>query len=439
MQGAKSPLYRLLLGASLFLAIAAPAFSTTVEVGSCVSGLVQFPTIQTAINQSPAGTTIEICPGQYPEQISINKRLTLRGIVSAPSGAVELISPSNGLQQNAVDLDNPQLPVAAQILVQSPATGVVLNDLTVDAANNQIGGCSPELVGILFQNASGTVNHAAVRNQYLGSGLNGCQSGLGIYVQTASGSFSTVTVENSTVHDYQKNGITGNDPNTTLLAMTNDVRGFGVVAPPGAAQNGIQIAFGAAGKVTGNNVIDNIYGDPTIAASADILLYDAAEDGSITVGSNTIGNSQIPIGIYTDEQYGSGQYGDGVTVQFNKIQGTLTYDAIDVCTNGNFILNNTIMDSTESAIHMDASCSANGNTTGNNNNAHANTINESACAGVLVDSATTGNTTGPNTYFNVPATVANSCPPALNAYRGRSMRQQFHPRKFQPLHHSPQQ
>ena len=151
-------------------------------------------------------------------------------------------------------------------------------------------------MGILFQNGSGTVNHVAVRNQVLSASLSGCQSGEGIFVQTGFGEATSVTVENSSVHNYQKNGITGNDVNTYLVAENNDVQGAGVVAAPGAAQNGIQIAFGATGKITGNLVIDDVYGDPTIAASCGILLYDAAENSSIWVSSNTVGNTQIAVG-----------------------------------------------------------------------------------------------------------------------------------------------
>ena len=53
---------------------------------------------------------------------------------------------------------------------------------------------------------SGTVNHVAVRNELPGDTLSGIQSGQGIFVETAGGS-ATLTVENCSVHNYQKNGI----------------------------------------------------------------------------------------------------------------------------------------------------------------------------------------------------------------------------------------
>jgi hypothetical protein len=383
----------------LLVAFSGKAFSATVAVGSCTS-LVNFATIQQAVNAVPPGSTIQICPGTYHEQVLITQKVTLVGISNGMLDRVVVAPPTTGMVANTVDVDDPTLPIAAQILVQNTAGPVSISNLTVDATNNQIGGCAPDLQGILFQNASGLVNHVAVRNQTLGAGLGGCQSGESIYVQSASGSTSTVTVQDSSVHRYNKNGITGNDAGTTLTVTGNYVEGAGVVAVPGAAQNGIQLAFGAAGKITGNTVIDNVYGDPTIAASADILLYDTAANSGIGVAMNTVGNSQLPIALIAASVGG----GDGVSVTSNKIFGTSTYDAIDVCTNGNTVKSNTIYNSAESAVHYDASCGG----TGNNNIVSGNTILESACAGILVDSGTSGNTSAPNTYYTVAYTITGT-------------------------------
>jgi hypothetical protein len=181
-----------------------------------------------------------------------------------------------------------------------------------------------------------------------------------------------------------------------------------VVPVPGAAQNGIQLGFGATGTIKGNTVIDNIYGDPTVAASANILLYDTAENSGITVTGNRVGNSQLPIALITLGDDGA-NLGDGVTVSDNHIFGTSAYDAIDVCTNGSTVTGNTIFNSAESGVHLDASCGIHfGGLTGNNNIATGNTILESACAGILFDPTTTGNTTTPDTYYTVPFPVTSS-------------------------------
>ncbi len=149
-------------------------------------------------------------------------------------------------------------------------------------------------------------------------------------------------------------------------------------------------------------MIDNIYGDPTVAASADVLLYDTAENSDIIISGNVVGNSQLPIVLFTDA---AGVYGDGVSVTDNKVFGTSTDDGIDVCTNGNTVTGNTIVNSAEAGVHLDASCGS----TGHNNTVTGNTILESACAGILDDTNGGGfNTITDDTYFTVPFTLTSS-------------------------------
>jgi pectin methylesterase-like acyl-CoA thioesterase len=54
-------------------ALAQPAQAGTVEVGSCKKGLTSYTTIQKAVNAAPAGSIIDVCPGNYPEQVSVQR------------------------------------------------------------------------------------------------------------------------------------------------------------------------------------------------------------------------------------------------------------------------------------------------------------------------------------------------------------------------------
>ena len=403
---------------TLSLAVLACSFTqslsaSAVVVGTC-KNLVQFTTIQAAINAVPASSTVNICPGVYAEQISINKSITLIGVAFGTSDAAVIVPPAGGLSSNATSLATSNA-IAAHIWVLGPAT-VNLTNLVVDSLGNGLSGCGPPtLVGILYQNASGIVNHVATRNQWIGSsetdtGSNGCQNGLGIFVQSGGGGTSLVNVLASSVHDYQKNGITGNEAGTTLNVSNSDIVGQG--ATNGAAENGIQLGFGAAGTLTGNLVIDHVWAPDTISdpgdAAAGILLFDASS-GHATVKSNTVGNAQYGIAIVSDT---SGQ-GDTATVTMNKVFGTRIFDGIDACSNGNIIQSNTIMNSSESAIHLDVSCSA----TGNGNSVTSNTMID-ACTGVLVDSGTSGNVITPNTFFATGLTSGSSCTPAPSHQQG---------------------
>src|ERR1019366_2940033 len=193
--------------------------------------------------------------------------------------------------------------------------------------------CSLDLQGILFQSASGTVNHVAVRNQMQGDVLTGCMTGKSIYVETATGSLSTVTVENSSVHNYNEYGIMGRDAGTTLTITGNYVQGSGLLPLGLLSQHGIGLYWGATGKISGNTVIDNVYGGPTYYVAFGIVLWDAAENSGITVSNNIVGNSNTPISLFTD----TANLGNGVSVTGNRIFGTSVWDGIDVCTNGNTI------------------------------------------------------------------------------------------------------
>jgi parallel beta-helix repeat protein len=204
-------------------------------------------------------------------------------------------------------------------------------------------------------------------------------------------------VSYNTVHSYQQNGITANGygdgsagPNVTIENNTVD----GAASTGDAAKNGIQVGFSATGKVTGNTSIDNIWSGDSSSDNGDagvgILVIASSK---ITVSNNTIGSAQF--GIVT-ESIGTGFLADDTTITGNKITGTRIFDGIDLCSNGNTATGNDIDSSTEAGIHMDDSCGS----TGNNNTAKTNTINE-ACAGVLTGSGTSGNVDTPNTMFNV--------------------------------------
>jgi hypothetical protein len=216
-------------------------------------------------------------------------------------------------------------------------------------------------MGILYQNASGMMNKVVTRNQQLPH-APGNQAGEGIFVESGSGK-TQITVQNSAVHDFQKNGIATNGAGISVQIENNSVRGSGP--------------------------------NPSIAE----------------IQENTLGNTQG--GIATLSIPGSDA--DKTNISGNWIFGTVsTTDGIDVCSNRNQVLGNTLHNSTEAGVHLDSGCGA----TGNNNTVDGNTVNE-ACAGVLEATGETGNSLSQNRFFNVSNTVlvsnSNSCSPAVDS------------------------
>ena len=414
----KTRLWRVffVIGTGLSICFAAPIAQAQVQVGKCKGGMPSYSTIQAAVNAAAAGTAVIVCAGIYPEQVTINKSLNLQGVPSGTADAAVIVSPPGGMVQNATDpspaSSNP--PVAGQLFVQGPAT-VNLTNLTVDGNNNQLSGCSaPTLVGIYYLNASGSLKGLNVRNEVLGPADIACDNGLGIYIEANTG--TSVTISTSRVTNYQKNGITANgfghgSPGPLINFTSNAVVGQGPRAS--AVENGIQIGYGAKGKVTLNMVIDDIYqagtsGSPG-AAAAGILVN--ASNG-VNVSNNKISSTQFAVAVVSDATYGNA---DNNNVNLNITSATML-DAVDVCSNNNLVQWNDIYGSTEAGVKVDNSCveAPGGGSSGNSNTITNNNIN-GGCAGIL-EGTGTGNVLSPNILIvNVLTSLmpGSSCAPPV--------------------------
>lgn len=414
--------------------------TSNTTVGLCAGPGTHYSTIGAAVAATVPGATISVCPGTYAEQVVINKNLTLTGIKSGTNDAAVVVPPAGGMAANGLDIFGN--PVAAQFFVASTGN-VTIKNLTVDGTGNNLAGCGgPTLEGIYYQNTSGTITENTVRNQYQTDFANfgGCQNGLAINVESNANSF-TDTISNNSVRAYQKNGITatgaavGNgSPGPAVTITGNYIVGLGATALnwplSGAAENGVQVGFGATGKVTLNTVNDNIWAqDPTdpcpvCNGASGILVY--ASSG-ISVTNNAVGSAQFGIVTVSDPTYGAA---DNSIITGNKVAGTQLLDAIDACSSGNIVKSNVIYGSAQSGVHVDDTCGS-----GINNTVTSNTINE-ACAGILLGNGSPTNTVTPNTFFNVTNTTlaGDSCTPPLQAKTGGQIKkhQSLRPLPFNP-------
>jgi len=249
-------------------------------------------------------------------------------------------------------------------------------------------------------------------------GLQGCQDGLAINVESNVGT-PVVSITNNSVRNYDKNGITASGPATgghgpVVTVSGNTVIGLGATTV--TAQNGIQIGYGASGSVQNNYVVDDIYINPpgctTCYGSSGILIYASA---GVTVSGNTVESTQYGIVPVTDPA--NGGPADRTLIVGNHVGGTQTYDAIDVCSDNNGVQKNVIYGSSEAGVHLDDSCPP---STGSHNTVVGNTINE-ACAAVLQGPLSTSNLIplsgiNKNTLLNVNNTVladSDTCTPTL--------------------------
>jgi len=338
-----------------------------------------FTSVQDAINAAKPGNLIRVCPGAYREQLSIDKSLSIEG----DNGAILL--PNN----MTVNTTGPSgVPIAAAILVKE-AANVEIEGLIVDTTNSGITQCSPALIGILYQNSSGSIEHNAVRNAKLSASLNGCQSGDAIVVQSLGVETSKVNINDNSVHDFQKNGITGNELGTEVTITNNVVTGLGPTT--GAAQNGIQIGFGAKGSVMQNTVSDNVW-SPCVslqncAFNATGILIFKSDD--VRVESNSVMTNQI--GIYV-----SGQDAD---IESNIISNSEVLVGIDLAGDNGLASRNDIANSGQAAILVE----------GNDNRVQSNDITETPI-GVLKLSGTVGNSQSGNAFFDTLIPVQDPAP-----------------------------
>jgi len=334
-----------------------------------------FVHIQDAVNAASPGSEIRVCKGTYVEQVVVNKPVD----IDSDSGAVLM---SNSMQANTSSLVDSS-PIAAALLV-SGTTDVSISGLIVDGTNNGILGCAPRVFGIYFQNASGEIDRDTVRGFKLSTSLNGCQSGTDIFVQSGGGGASHVRIEHCSIHDYQKNGITANEAGTSVIVDGNVVTGLGPTT--GAAENGIQIGFGATGSISSNTVTNNIWSPCVTVSNCTAIATNILVEQSdgVVVTQNQVGISQVPIFISGNQSY----------VNDNEAFGADVFDGIHLEGEQNRVMHNQVFTGPESGIFV----------SGNNNVIERNTITD-ALIGVLKAAGSVGNLIRFNNVYDTPTAV----------------------------------
>ncbi len=322
---------------SLTISVSGPCWASDVSKTLIVSSSnppctgASFSRIQDAVEAATDGQQILVCPGLYPETPVITTPL---GLTFMPGA---LVMPSS-VTQSTLSLVSGS-PLAGIVTVMN-ADGVDIEGLVADAGAAGITQCAPNLMGAIYQNSSGSIKRSSVKNTLLSTRLNGCQSGNGIFVQSGNGGSSHVIIAENRVDGYQKNGITANEVGTVVEIARNVVVGVGPTT--GAAQNGIQIGYGAQGEIEENLVTSNIWSpcvspDECLYFSTGILVE---QSDKVTVLRNTVANNLVNIFLN----------GDHIKVKENHLFGSLVLDSIQVAGDYAEVEGNHIYDSARAAI-----------------------------------------------------------------------------------------
>jgi hypothetical protein len=303
-----------------------PLFASTYYVGTCKSG--SFPTISAAVD-SPSvapGSTINVCPGNYQEQVIISKPLTLHGITANGSSGVYINAPATLAETESAVLIQALAP-----MVWVTAGPVNIQDISVVLTEGTSPCPSPQLVGFYYASgASGTLNRVefqATFDDLLGDD-KACP-GYGIWVENANPAPTSVTISNS----FSDGGILA-----AALEPLPDIRlkvtitGNQALANPWGGDAGIFVSQ-VSGTVTGNFI------RPRRGPKPYFGINDAAPN--VTVSGNTIVGDDLGDAAGTQSGVGVLIDADGAIVKPNKITGLEV--GIDLGCHSAVVTGNTIM------------------------------------------------------------------------------------------------
>lgn len=248
-----------------------------VEGGSAIYGA-----IQPAVDDANADDIVTASVGTFVEEVLIDKPLTLKG-----QGRDTILQSPDKITQR---FRGSYFPV----LLIKDAENVTVEDLTVDGAGK--GNANYKFVGVGLYNAGGTIQRIGIVNVE-DTPFSGDQSGVGLYGAFDDGGRHLVSVQDITVEDFQKNGITFNSyENTPVIVdiVGNTVVGKG--ATDVIAQNGIQVSGYALTANIEDNVVSGIAYDNTNASTKWVATSILSFDANLTADGNRISGGHV--GIY---------------------------------------------------------------------------------------------------------------------------------------------
>lgn len=292
--------------AALALARPAPTRAATLLVDDdkvqCPSA--GFTTIQSAIDNASGGDTIEVCAGNYVEQLTIGSgknNLTLRSVT--PQQAI--IRPPEGLA-NFGGVPLIYVNGAANVTIQGFwITGPV--PVTV---------CSPAPVAALLVENGGSVT---VQRNFIAEvrpadpAVNRCYPSYGVLVRPGERDVATsATVLDNLIVRYLTGGVLAEGGATSATIMRNQILGDG--PSPVGRQMGVEIRGGATAEIVDNDVARNKYIGSETVFSTGIRLDQSA--GNVRVERNRTGENDYGIALSALT---------GAIVRSNQVMGNAIY------------------------------------------------------------------------------------------------------------------
>jgi hypothetical protein len=305
-----------------------------------------YSSIGAALAVPGSGATIEVCTGDYTEQLTIVKPVKLDA--ANGTGTAKVVLPSSpavsttpcdeaslkGLQKLEVEEGNPESEAQPdQDAVSICTSGTVsITGLTFEPKWTA-SPCYDSLYGILV---AGGATLKATDVTVDGGGafpINGCQGGIGIQVGMAwsipvEAGHATLTGDDIT--EYQKNGITVDGHGSSAKINKTTVVGAGATTQ--TAQNGIQVSNGALATITSSSVSGNECDNGGCSANAfegyqatGVLFYGAAAGSKV---SGTV-LKENDVGVYFVSVSPTQPTSPEVTIQKDVLTGN-RYEGVNL-------------------------------------------------------------------------------------------------------------
>ncbi len=259
-----------------------------------------------------------------------------------------------------------------QIMAQGTGSGLVnISNIAVDGSNNQV--TNGPVLGIYYQNSSGTIKRVATHDQIAQ------RSGFGIFLESTTSTIKTVTVTESSVHDFDSGGIRCSCP----TGMTVDISLNSVTGSNSASNDSPDegIDMDATGTISNNTVLSN----PAPPATSQGVGI-AFKSNMVVTGNTVIG-------------WGAGIWpiGDSNIIKSNHVSkagGGITLSGTNNDVENNFLAN------------FPGGAGISFNCTGSGNTVIHNQVND-AYWGIIDPHGV--NTISPNPFTNVQTLVSGSC------------------------------
>jgi|GEM_PF-1409364 len=306
------------------------------------TGPFEFSSIQAAVNAASAGDIIKVAPGTYTEQVVINNTsLTLEG---AGAGSTIIVAPESRTSFTFSESGSSWEPVVFAFgrtnnngtISGTDTITVTISGFTIDG-DDRVPTTNYRSAGILLRNAEGVISNNTVQNM----SIDGKETfGIAAYGD------SDVVISGNNVSGYARVGIVANGDNSTnpdpnAIITGNTVTGPGMDEVVTWAPNGIQIGYGATGKIIGNTVRDNGYpGSDWSGSGILVTKSDGVEvyDNTVTGNEIGIGSDGVINGTWIHDNMVDGNT-FGISIQNEAVNTTIenniitnnSYDGIDIC------------------------------------------------------------------------------------------------------------